>query len=119
MATNRQLATLEAIDVRKAYNAVLALDNVTLSVAAGECLALVGESGSGKTTLLRLFNRMVEPDTGRVLVDGEEVAARNPVVLRREIGYVPQTGGLLPHWRVLRNVALVPWLKRHVDPASA
>ena len=119
MNAHRQLATLEAIDVRKVYDDVVALDGVSVSIAAGECLALVGESGSGKTTLLRLFNRMVELDAGRVLVEGEDVAARDPVVLRRQIGYVPQTGGLLPHWRVLRNVALVPWLERHPDPASA
>ncbi|MGQ0815255.1 MAG: ATP-binding cassette domain-containing protein [Gemmatimonadota bacterium] len=113
------MATLEAVDVRKSYNDVIALDSVSLSVAADECLALVGESGSGKTTLLRLFNRMVEPDSGHVFANGEAVAALDPVALRRSIGYVPQTGGLLPHWRVLRNVALVPWLVQHPDPTAA
>jgi osmoprotectant transport system ATP-binding protein len=119
MDPNRRPATLEAIAVRKVYSGVVALDDVSVSVTAGECLALVGESGSGKTTLLRLFNRMVEPDAGRVLVEGEDVSTRDPVALRRQTGYVPQTGGLLPHWRVLRNVGLVPWLERHPDPASA
>jgi osmoprotectant transport system ATP-binding protein len=109
----------EAIDVRKTYAGVVALDGVSLSVAPGECLAIVGESGSGKTTLLHLFNRLVEPDAGRVLAEGADVAAADPAVLRRRIGYVPQAGGLLPHWRVLRNVALVPWLKRHPDPDGA
>lgn len=110
---------LEVVAVRKAWGDVVALDGVSVGVAAGECLALVGESGSGKTTLLRLFNRMVEPDAGRVLVDGADAASFDPVALRRRFGYVPQTGGLLPHWRVLRNVALVPWLERHRDPAGA
>ncbi len=119
MDPSRAPATLEVIDVRRVYDGVVALDGVSLSVAAGECLALVGESGAGKTTLLRLFNRMVIPDAGRVLVEGEDVTARDPVVLRRRIGYVPQTGGLLPHWRVLRNAALVPWLQRHPDPERA
>jgi osmoprotectant transport system ATP-binding protein len=119
MNAHRQTATLEAIEVRKVYHGVAALDDVSVSIAAGECVALAGESGSGKTTLLRLFNRMVEPDGGRVLAAGEDVAARDPVTLRRQIGYVPQTGGLLPHWRVLRNVALVPWLERHPDPVAA
>jgi osmoprotectant transport system ATP-binding protein len=82
-------------------------------------MALIGESGSGKTTLLRLFNRMVDPDSGRVQVDGADVSGVDPFALRRRIGYVPQTDGLLPHWRVLRNVALVPWLERHPDPAGA
>jgi len=112
-------AAFELIDVRKAYRNVVALDGVSLTVATGECLAIVGESGSGKTTLLHLLNRLVEPDTGLVLADGEDVAGRDPVALRRRIGYVPQTGGLLPHWRVLRNVALVPWLEKHADPERA
>ncbi len=87
-----------------------ALDGVDLEVAAGETVALVGESGSGKTTLLRLFNRTVEPTAGRVEVGGRAVADADPVALRRRLGYVQQEGGLLPHWRVARNVELVPRL---------
>ena len=119
MSTVGSPAAFEVIDVRKAYRDVVALDGVSLKVAAGECLAIVGESGSGKTTLLHLFNRLVEPDAGRVLAGGEDVAAHNPIALRRRIGYVPQSGGLLPHWNVLRNVALVPRLERHADPDRA
>jgi osmoprotectant transport system ATP-binding protein len=84
---------------------------VSLEVGRGECVALVGESGSGKTTLLRCFNRLVDPDEGQVLVDGTDVAQLDAIRLRRRIGYVPQDGGLLPHWRVQRNVELVPWLR--------
>jgi osmoprotectant transport system ATP-binding protein len=73
-------------------------------------VALVGESGSGKSTLLRCFNRLVEPDAGWVRVEGADARTLDPYRLRRRIGYVPQDGGLLPHWPVLRNVALVPWL---------
>jgi len=97
--------------VTKRYGTVVALDDVTLEVPAGWCVALVGESGSGKTTLLRTFNKMVRPDQGRVFVDGADVAPADPVKLRRRIGYVPQDGGLMPHWRVQRNVELVPWLR--------
>ncbi len=111
--------TLEARDVVKRYGDVVALDRVSLRVAAGECLALVGESGSGKTTLLRCFNRMVEPDTGEVLVDGEDAAGRDPIELRRSIGYVQQEGGLLPHWTALRNAAMVPWLRGESAPGDA
>ncbi|HEX8244852.1 MAG TPA: ATP-binding cassette domain-containing protein, partial [Longimicrobium sp.] len=89
---------LAAADVRKRYGQAAALDGVSLEVRAGECVALVGESGSGKTTLLRCFNRMTEIDAGSVRVDGDEVAALDPVELRRRVGYVPQEGGLLPHW---------------------
>jgi osmoprotectant transport system ATP-binding protein len=73
-------------------------------------VALVGESGSGKTTLLRLFNRMVEPTAGDVRVEGQPVSGLDPIALRRRIGYVPQDGGLIPHWRVERNVEMVPRL---------
>jgi osmoprotectant transport system ATP-binding protein len=113
------MTALEVGDVSKAYGDVVALAGVSLRIRVGECVALVGESGSGKTTLLRLFNRMTEPDAGAVLVDGADVRTVDPVALRRRIGYVPQTGGLLPHWRVLRNVALVPWLDGQPQPESA
>ena len=83
---------------------------MSLDVASGECVALVGESGSGKTTLLRCFNRLVEPDAGSVYVDDVDVRTADAVALRRRIGYVPQDGGLMPHWTVRRNVELVPWL---------
>jgi osmoprotectant transport system ATP-binding protein len=101
---------LAAHGVTKRFGAVTALDDVSLVVAPGECVALVGESGSGKTTLLRAFNALTMPDRGRVLVCGDDVATQDPVALRRRVGYVPQDGGLLPHWTVARNAALVPWL---------
>jgi osmoprotectant transport system ATP-binding protein len=88
----------------------MALDRVSVVVPRGECLALVGESGAGKTTLLRCFNRLVEPDSGRVLLDGVDAAGLDPIAIRRRTGYVPQDGGLLPHWPVARNVGLVPSL---------
>ena len=108
-------AALEAVAVVKRFGPVVALDGVSVQIAAGECLALIGESGSGKTTLLRCFNRLTHPDQGQVLVCGADIAQEDPVRLRRTIGYVPQEGGLLPHWRVLRNVALVPWLRGEPD----
>lgn len=102
---------LQAERVSKRYGQVLALDAVSMGVERAQCVALIGESGSGKTTLLRCFNRLVDPDQGRVLVDGVDAAGLDPIGLRRRIGYVPQDGGLLPHWRVHRNVELVPWLR--------
>ena len=111
MPEDRPPAVLSAEDVTRRYGATVALDGVRLEVAAGECVALVGESGSGKTTLLRCFNRMTEWDSGTVRVEGQDARAVDAVELRRRIGYVPQEGGLLPHWSVRRNVALVPWLR--------
>jgi osmoprotectant transport system ATP-binding protein len=106
-ASSDGAAALSAIGVTKHFGRTVALDGVNLSVTEGECLALVGESGSGKSTLLRCFNRLVEPDAGTIVVAGRDIASVDPVELRRSIGYVQQDGGLLPHWRVGRNVELV------------
>lgn len=111
----RSHASLEATDVRKAYGEVVALGGVSLQVPPGTCCALVGESGSGKTTLLRTFNGMVRPDAGHVAVGGTRVRDRDPVELRRSLGYVQQEGGLLPHWTIERNAALVPTLNGRDD----
>jgi osmoprotectant transport system ATP-binding protein len=96
--------------VGKRYGAQAALEAVSLSVDAGEFVALVGGSGSGKTTLLKTINGLVRPDSGRVLVDGEDVAAAEPHTLRRRIGYVFQEVGLFPHLSVAENIAITPKL---------
>lgn len=83
---------------------------MNLQVADRESLVLVGSSGCGKTTLLRMVNRMVAPTSGRILIDGDDIARRDPVQLRRSIGYVMQASGLLPHRTVIDNIATVPRL---------
>jgi len=113
------VSALAAERVVKRFGAVVALDAVSLEVGRGECLGVIGESGSGKTTLLRCFNRLVEPDAGRILVGGADAATLDPIELRRGTGYVPQDGGLLPHWAVRRNVALVPWLRGSAEADDA
>jgi len=110
---------LSARRVTHRFGSVVALDDVSLDVPAGRATALVGESGSGKTTLLRCFNRLVEPERGEIAVGDSDVRSQSPVLLRRSIGYVQQHGGLLPHWRVLRNVALVPVLREMPDAGNA
>ncbi len=102
---------LYADGVTKRYGGLTALDGVSIEVGQAECVALIGESGSGKTTLLRCFNRLVAPDDGRVFIAGKDATELDPISLRRQVGYVPQDGGLLPHWRVGRNVELVPRLR--------
>jgi osmoprotectant transport system ATP-binding protein len=87
-----------------------AVNDVTLEVREGETLVLLGSSGSGKTTLLRLVNRLLEPTSGTIEVDGERIAGQDPVSLRRRIGYVFQGIGLFPHLTVEENVAMVPRL---------
>ena len=87
-----------------------ALQNIEWGVQEGETMALIGESGSGKTTLLRLLNRLSEPTAGTVFIQGKPVCAQDPIQLRRQLGYVPQDGGLFPHWPIKRNVCLVPQL---------
>ncbi len=112
------MALIQVEHAVKRYGDVRALNDVTLSVEAGSCLALVGESGSGKTTLLRAINRLTELDGGHVTVRGQPVAAIDPVRLRRSIGYVQQDGGLIPHWTCLDNAGLVPALLGSADPAE-
>src|SRR5262245_20853344 len=105
--TTSKAASLSASGVSKRFGTFVALADVTLTVPSAACVALVGESGSGKTTLLRCFNRLVQPDAGIVCVGDVDVRNIDAVQLRRQMGYVPQDGGLLPHWSVRRNVELV------------
>ncbi len=86
------------------------LDRVSLEAERGEILVLLGRSGSGKTTALRLVNRLLEPSGGAIYLDGKNTADLDLIALRRKTGYVIQELGLLPHWTVEQNVALVPRL---------
>jgi osmoprotectant transport system ATP-binding protein len=87
-----------------------AVDRLSLTVPAGEICVLVGPSGCGKTTTMKMINRLVEPSSGRVLIDGQDVATLPAVELRRRIGYVIQQVGLFPHLTVGDNTAVVPTL---------
>ncbi len=95
-----------------------ALAPLSLEIASGELLVLLGSSGSGKSTLLKLINRLLEPDSGEILLHGKRLQEYDPVTLRRSIGYVFQGIGLLPHLSIIDNVATVPRL-RGDDPAQA
>lgn len=85
----------------------LAVEEFSLVLPSRKTTVFVGSSGCGKTTLLRMINRMVEPSSGDVEIDGESVLDKNPVNLRRSIGYVMQNSGLMPHFTVIDNVATV------------
>jgi osmoprotectant transport system ATP-binding protein len=88
----------------------VAVENFSFVLPSHQTTVLVGSSGCGKTTLLRMINRMVEPSSGQVLIDGVDIASQDKVQLRRQIGYVLQAAGLLPHRTVIDNVATVPVL---------
>ena len=94
----------------KQYGPATVVDGVTLSIASGSITVIVGTSGSGKSTLLRMINRLIEPSSGRVLIDGHDTAATPAHLLRRQIGYAIQGHGLFPHRTVAENIATVPRL---------
>jgi osmoprotectant transport system ATP-binding protein len=114
---------IELSGVEKRYGTLDALAGVSLSVAAGEFAALVGGSGSGKTTLLKTINRLIAPDAGSVHVLGDDVAASEPHLLRRRIGYVFQEVGLFPHLTVAENIAITPkllgWDRKRIEARIA
>jgi len=99
-------------DVSKSYDGgkTFAVQGVSLQVAEGETLVLLGSSGCGKTTTLKMINRLIEPTAGMIEIDGTNVLDRDPIELRRSIGYVFQGIGLFPHMTVRQNVEIVPRL---------
>src|ERR1700712_4491704 len=104
---------IEFRDVTKQYpDGTRAVDGFNLVIPSRKTTVLVGSSGCGKTTLLRMINRMVDPTAGSIEIDGHDIANTQPVPLRRSIGYVMQNSGLLPHRRVIDNVATVLFLTK-------
>lgn len=108
---------IELVDVTKVFADTagadrVAVDDLSLEIRDGETISLIGRSGCGKTTTMRLINRLIEPTRGRILLDGVDIRERDPIELRREIGYVIQTGGLFPHMTVARNIGLLCDLER-------
>ena len=102
---------IEFRDVTKQYaDGTLAVEHFSLTMPSRQVTVLVGSSGCGKSTLLRMINRMVDPTEGQVLIDDDDIADSDPVRLRRGIGYVMQSAGLLPHRTVIDNIATVPRL---------
>lgn len=110
-AETRAGASIVLDRVRKQYpDGTVAVEELSLEINPGEIAVLVGPSGCGKTTTMRMINRLVEASSGRILVDGDDVTAVDPVKLRRGIGYVIQQIGLFPHQTVAANIATVPTL---------
>ena len=102
---------IEFREVSKQFpDGTLAVDRFSLTIPSRRFVVFVGSSGCGKTTILRMINRMVDPTAGQILIDGDDIADRDAVKLRRSIGYVMQQSGLLPHRKIVENVATVPLL---------
>jgi osmoprotectant transport system ATP-binding protein len=95
-------------ELTKRFPGQLAVDRVSMAIPQGEIVAFVGPSGCGKTTTLKMINRLIEPTSGRIFLDGEDVTEINPDHLRRRIGYVIQQIGLFPHLTIANNIATVP-----------
>lgn len=104
--------------VSKYYDDTLAVDSVSFKVAEGETLVLLGTSGSGKTTMLKMLNRLIEPSSGSISINGQQVLEQDPKILRRGIGYVIQHQGLFPHYTVAENIAIVPDLLKWPKPKT-
>ena len=114
---------IDILGLSKHYGDLAAVDDLSLHVEAGELLVLLGGSGSGKTTTLKMVNRLIEPTSGRVTIDGQDVSTIASHQLRRRIGYVFQRVGLFPHMSVGENIAIpltligwdLPRIQRRVD----
>ncbi|MBM0171137.1 ATP-binding cassette domain-containing protein [Altererythrobacter sp. C41] len=104
---------LRLTGLTKRFGKLRAIDGLDLAIPRGSFVALVGASGSGKSTLLKTINRLVEPDEGTILFEGEDVRAIRAPALRRRIGYVFQSIGLFPHMTVAQNVGIGPRLAGH------
>jgi osmoprotectant transport system ATP-binding protein len=107
-ATDNPLVQFKNVSVSLSNNPIIS--DLNLNVERGETLVLLGESGCGKTTTLKLVNRLLQPSSGEVVVEGKPTTTWDAIALRRHIGYVIQEGGLFPHFTIARNVGLVPSL---------
>ena len=102
--------------VRKQYGNSVVLDNLSFEIPEGQFVVLIGPSGCGKTTTLKMINRLIEPDQGKIFINGKNTAEVYRVALRRSIGYVIQQIGLFPNMTVAQNITVVPRLLKYDKP---
>lgn len=103
---------IQFINVSKAYKEHNVIENINLEINKGELVVLIGPSGCGKTTVLKMINRLIEPTSGEIKINGTDIEAQNPIELRRNIGYVIQQTGLFIHMTVRENIEIIPRLAK-------
>lgn len=108
---------IEFKDIVKKYRTKTIIKPFSLEIEAGQLVVFIGPSGCGKTTLLKMINKLIQPTSGKIFVNGTDISTMNPIELRRNIGYVIQNTGLFPHMSIKENLELIPKLKGE-DPAS-
>ena len=106
-----------AESISKIFNGLTAVNDVSFEVKEGQTMVFLGTSGCGKTTTLKMLNRLIEPTSGKIFINGSDIFNEKPEILRRSIGYVSQNNGLFPHFTVAENIAIVPKLL-HWDRAK-
>ena len=117
----QRMPVIQYIDVCKKFpgSSRYAVDRVSAEIESGEFITILGSSGCGKTTLLKLTNRLYDPDSGKIIVEGEDISDVDPVELRRRLGYVIQQVGLFPHMTIKENITVIPglmkWDKQRMD----
>lgn len=108
---------IEFKNIIKKYRSKTVINSFSLKVEAGQLVVFIGPSGCGKTTLLKMINKLIQPTSGKIVVNGSDISTVNPIELRRNIGYVIQNTGLFPHMTIKENLELIPKLKGE-DPAA-
>lgn len=102
---------IEFQNIKKSYNNKTIINHFSIRIEKGEFIVFIGPSGCGKTTLLKMLNRLTEPTSGKIIIDGNDISQTNLIELRRNIGYVIQNTGLFPHMTIRENIELIPKLK--------
>ena len=103
---------IEFRNVSKSYKNNQVLQEINLTIYDGEIVVLIGPSGCGKTTTLKMINRLTSPSSGEILINGENILEKDPIALRRSMGYVIQQTGLFPHMTVRQNIEVIPRLEK-------
>lgn len=103
---------IEFINIRKDFKNKTILKDISFKVNTGELVAIIGSSGCGKTTTLKMINRLIKPSSGQILINGEDIASKDVIKLRRNIGYVIQQTGLFPHMTIKENIEIIPKVEK-------